>query len=79
MYIMLHNSQLSRNNTQWAINTCSQWGQLPASVMVKQPIIQAVISSVETFDGTKSKIESWIASVENEAQISGKDILCITF
>ena len=50
-----------------------------ASVTVQQPIIQAVISSVEMFDGTKSKFESWIASVENAAQISEQDILCIAF
>ena len=40
--------------------------------MVEQPIIQAVTSSVKTFDGTKSKFELWIASVENAAQISMK-------
>ena len=42
---------------------------LLASMMVEQPIIQAAISTVETFDDTKSKFESWIASVENAAQI----------
>ena len=47
--------------------------------MVEQPIIQAAISSIETFDGTKSKFESWIASVGNAAQISGKNILCMAF
>ena len=31
---------------------------LLASLMVEQPIIQAVISSIETFNGTKSKFES---------------------
>ena len=34
---------------------------------------------MEMFDGTKSKFESWIASIENEAQISGQDILHIAF
>ena len=52
---------------------------LLASVMVEQPIIQAVISSIEAFDGTKSKFESWITSVENAAQISGQNFLCIAF
>ena len=37
---------------------------LLASVMVMQPIIQAAISSLDTFDGTKSKFESRIESVE---------------
>ena len=50
---------------------------LLTSVMVEKPIIQVVISSVETFDGTKSKFESWIASVENAAQVSGQNILYI--
>ena len=31
------------------------------------------------FDGTKSKFESWIASVENAGQISKQDILHIVF
>ena len=39
--------------------------------MVDQPIIQAVISSIETSDSTKSKFESWIASVENAAHVLG--------
>ena len=51
---------------------------LLASMMVEQPIIQTVISSVETFNDTK-KFESWITSVENAAQISGQNILCIAF
>ena len=46
-----------------------------ASVIVEQPIIQAVISSVKMFDGTKSKFESWITSGENAAQILKQYIL----
>ena len=38
---------------------------LLASVMVEQPIIQAAVSSVGTFDGTKSKFKSWITLMEN--------------
>ena len=38
-----------------------------------------MISSMETFDGTKSKFESWIAPMENAAQISGQDIPHIAF
>ena len=52
---------------------------LLASVMVEQPIIQAAISTVETFNGAKSKFEALVASVENAAQISKQAILCITF
>ena len=52
---------------------------LSASVMVEQPIIQAVISSTETFDGTKIKFESWKTLVENATQISGQNIIGITF
>ena len=47
---------------------------LLASMMLEQPIIQAVISSTETFNGTMSKFESWIASVVNAAQILGQNI-----
>ena len=50
---------------------------LLASVMVVQSIIQAANSSTETFDGTKSKYDSCIASVENTTQISGHNILYI--
>ena len=52
---------------------------LLALVMVEQLIIQAAISSVEMFNGTKSKIESWIVSVGNAVQISEYGILWITF
>ena len=52
---------------------------LLVSVMVEQPIIKAAISSVDTFHGTITKFELGIASVENAAQISWQDILCIAF
>ena len=39
----------------------------------------AAISSVETFHGDKNKFEVWIKSTENEAQISGQDILWKAF
>ena len=48
-----------------------------ASAMVEQPIIQAVISSIVTFDGNKSKSVSLTASVENAAHISGQNIIYI--
>ena len=52
---------------------------LLVSVMVEQPNIQAVISSIETFDCTKSKFESWKMSVENTAHILGPTIFHIAF
>ena len=45
---------------------------LLASVMVQQPMIQAVISSVEMFDGNRSKFVSWIASMEMQHKFQGK-------
>ena len=48
---------------------------LLASVMLEQPIIQAVISSVEVFNGTNHNFETLIVSLENAVQISGQDIL----
>ena len=47
--------------------------------MAEQHIIQTAISSTEILDGTKNKFESWKASVENAAQISGKNILHMAF
>ena len=52
---------------------------LLALTMVEQPIIWAVVSSVEMFGGTNGKFELWIASVENAAQSSKQDILPIAF
>ena len=57
---------------------CSQKANLLALVIVEQPIIQTAVSSVETFDGTKSKFQSLNESVENTAQKSKQDILWIT-
>ena len=44
---------------------------LLASLTVEKLVIQAVISSVETFNGTNRNFEAWIVSVENAAQLSG--------
>ena len=54
-------------------------GSMLLSVMIEQTIIQAALSSIETFDGTKSKFEAWTESIENTAQISGQDTLRIAF
>ena len=45
-------------------------GNLLLSVMIEQTIIQAALSSIETFDGTKSKFEAWTESIENAEYIS---------
>ena len=52
---------------------------LLAAVIVEQPIIQTAVSSVETFDDTKSKFETETASLKNAAPISGQNILHIAF
>ena len=41
--------------------------------MIEQTIIQAALSSIETFDGTKSEFEAWTESGENAEQISGQE------
>ena len=80
-YHEVHNPNLAFNHQVTApINQLEHVvseATLLASVMVTQPIIQAVISWGETFDCTKSKCESWITSVENAAKILKQDILCI--
>ena len=51
---------------------------LLSSVMIKQAIIQAALSSIETTDA-QNKFKAWTESEENVAQISGQDTLHITF
>ena len=52
---------------------------LLASVMADQHIFQVAIFSIETFNGTRSRFESWIASVENTAQNPGQNVLHMAF
>ena len=47
--------------------------------MIEQSNKQEALSSMETFDGTKNKFEAWTELVENAAQISHQDTLCIAF
>ena len=47
--------------------------------MIEQTIIQAALSSIETFNGTKSKFEASTESTENAAQISGQNVIYIAF
>ena len=76
---VLHNPNLAFNHQVNQLASLVTEANLLSLVMVEQPIIHAAMSSVEMFDGTKSKFESWIASVENAAQISKQNILCIAF
>ena len=45
--------------------------------MIEQTMIQAALSSVQTFDDTKIIFKAWTESIEIAAQISGQDTLCI--
>ena len=54
-------------------------GGLLSSLIIEKTIIQAALSSIKTFDGTKNKFEGWTESAENGAQISCQDTLCIVF
>ena len=47
--------------------------------MIEQTIIQAAISSMETFNDTEDKFKAWTESEENAVQISGQDTLCEAF
>ena len=40
--------------------------------MIKHTIIQTALSFIAPFDGTKSKFEAWIESIENAAQMQHK-------
>ena len=47
--------------------------------MIAQTIIQSALTSKETFDGTKVKFETCTEAIENTAQISGQNKICIAF
>ena len=47
--------------------------------MVEQTIIQAALTSIETFNGIKSKFKAWMEAIENVAQISGQNAMPIAF
>ena len=50
-------------------------GNLLSSIMIELTTIQAALSLIETFNGTKSKFKAWAESIE----ISGQDTLYIAF
>ena len=52
-------------------------GTLLSSNMIEQTIIQEALTSIDMFDGTKSKFEAWTESFENAAQISGQNAISI--
>ena len=47
--------------------------------MIEQTLIQAALTLIKMFDGTKSKCEAWMEVIENAAQISGQNTICISF
>ena len=57
------------------------WGNSLSSAMIEQTtIIQAALTSIEEMvDGTKSRFEAWTKAIENAAQISGQNAICIAF
>ena len=47
--------------------------------MMEQTIIQAALTSIEMLDGAISKFKAWMEAIENAAQISGQNAICIAF
>ena len=43
----------------------------------KKNIIQAAQSSMDMFNGTKNKFDTWMEFIKNAAQISGQNVICI--
>ena len=62
-----HNPNIHLNNKETAsieqLRPVIHETSLLTTVLVEQSIIQAVISSIKTSDGMKSRLESWIALV----------------
>ena len=54
-------------------------GSSLSSVMKEKTIIQAALTSIETFDGTKGKFETCMESIANAVQLSGQNAICIAF
>ena len=50
-----------------------------ALVMVEQTIIWEARTSIEMFDGTKSKFKAWTEAIENVAQILGQNTIHTVF
>ena len=54
-------------------------GNSLSSIMKEQIIMQAALTSIEMFDGTKHKFKAWSEAIENAAQISGQNAIYIAF
>ena len=77
---VFHTSNITARNLEkppHARGTVNE-GSLLSSMMIEQTIIQAVLSGRETIDGTKSKFEVWVESIENAVPISGQNTMHIT-
>ena len=69
------------NNKQTAKNARETVfkGNLLSSSMIEQRIIQAALTSIEKFNGTKNKFKAWKEAVNTIAQISGQNTIHIAF
>ena len=80
---ILHNSNISTNHLEKIPLSQTRGiiyeGSLLSFVIMEQTIIWAALSSVETFDSTKSKFKCWTESIENAAQVFGQDTWHIAF
>ena len=78
---VFHNSNITVSNQETLPHARSTIyeGNLLSSFMIEWTIKQAALSSIETFKGTKSKFEVWTKSIQNAVQISGQNMICITF
>ena len=70
--------KITSKHTQNTRNIVSDHNSL-LSIMIEQKIIQTALTSIETFDGTKSKFETWTEAIENAAQISDQNVICKAF
>ena len=69
MHVSTSNIAASNPETSPHVRGTVYEGNLLSSVMFEQTIIQAAVSSIETYIQTKSKLEAWMKSIENAAQI----------
>ena len=50
-------------------------GNLLSSIMIEQTILQAAVSCIATFNGTKSKFQALTESTETTGKISGQNTI----
>ena len=78
---VFHNSNITTDNLETsppAGNTFYK-GNILSFIMTEWTIIQAVLKSIESFDGTKTKFEAWTESIGNAVQILGQRTVCTAF